>query len=244
MEKTNYLENALKEIYCETDSEKVDKLIKFYDIIIEKNKVMNLTTITEFEEFVMKHIIDSLSVSKIIDLKDKEALKVIDIGTGAGFPGIPIKIMYPSLDITLFDSLQKRLKFLDEVIEELDLKGIRTLHGRAEEFGRKEEYREKFDLVVSRAVADLTPLCELSLPFAKFKGSFIAYKGSKGEQELLSAEKCIKLLGGKVDRKIDFMIEDSTRILIKIDKISKTDLKYPRGGGKIFKSPLYIDRTS
>ena len=242
MEKIDFLKNALKEIKCTADDEKIGKLIKFYDMIVEKNKVMNLTAITGFEEFVMKHIVDSLSISKIMDLEGK-ALRVIDVGTGAGFPGIPLKILFPSLDITLFDSLKKRLNFLDEVIEELGLKEISTLHGRAEEFGRKEEYREKFDLVVSRAVADLTPLCELTLPFAKVKGSFIAYKGSKGEQELSSAGKCIKVLGGKVAAKVELMIDDSSRILIKIDKINRTDVKYPRGGGKVFKAPLYIDKA-
>ena len=225
------------EINCEADNDKIDKLIKFYDMIIEKNKVMNLTAITGFEEFVKKHIIDSLSASKIIDLNGK-TFNMIDIGTGAGFPGIPLKIIHPSLKITLFDSLKKRLVFLDEVIDILDLKGIKTLHGRAEEFGRKEEYREQYDIVVSRAVADLTPLCELSLPFTKIRGSFIAYKGSKGEQELRSAGKCIKILGGMVDKMICFNIDDSSRTLIKIDKISNTDVKYPRGGGKVFKAPL------
>jgi 16S rRNA (guanine527-N7)-methyltransferase len=240
LEKLKFLENALKSINCETDNDKTEQILRFYEMLIEKNKVMNLTAITDFEEFVNKHIIDSLSVSKIMNLKDK-SLKVIDVGTGAGFPGIPLKIMYPTLDITLFDSLKKRLKFLDEVIEELKLKDIRSLHGRAEEFGRKDEYREKFDLVVSRAVADLTPLCELTLPFTKVKGSFIAYKGSKGELELQAADKCIKILGGKVVNKIELKIDDSSRLLIKIDKIRNTDVKYPRGGGKVFRAPLYID---
>lgn len=240
MEKLKFLENALKSINCETDNNKTEQILKFYEMLIEKNKVMNLTAITDFEEFVSKHIVDSLSISQIMNLKDN-SIKVIDVGTGAGFPGIPLKIMYPSLDITLFDSLKKRLNFLDEVIEELKLENIRTLHGRAEEFGRKDEYREKFDLVVSRAVADLTPLCELTLPFAKVNGSFIAYKGSKGEQELQAADKCIKILGGKISSKVELNIDGSSRLLIKIDKIRSTYVKYPRGGGKVFKAPLYID---
>ena len=159
MEKIEFLKNALKEINIVADENKLMQLLKFYDMIVEKNKVMNLTAITDFEEFVTKHIVDSLEIIRVIDLSGK-SLKMIDIGTGAGFPGIPLKIIYPDLEVTLFDSLKKRLVFLDEVIMSLSLKNIRTVHGRAEEYGRKNEYREKYDLVVSRAVADMTPLCE------------------------------------------------------------------------------------
>ena len=172
------------------DDTRTEKLIKYYEMTIEKNKVMNLTAITEFEEFVMKHYVDSLSIIKVMDLNGKP-YSLIDIGTGAGFPGIPLKIMFPELDITLFDSLQKRLVFLGEVIRDLGLKKIVTVHGRAEEFGRKLDYREKYDIVVSRAVAELTPLCELSIPFCKVGGCFISYKGMKGDEELADADRAI-----------------------------------------------------
>ena len=247
MEKKTYIKNRIKEnLNICIDDDQADKLITFYDLIVEKNKVMNLTAITTFEEFVSKHFVDSLSVCKIIDLNNKK-LDIIDIGTGAGFPGVPIKIIYPDLNVTLFDSLQKRLSFLDEVINTLGLINIRTVHGRAEEFGRNLDYREKYDIVVSRAVAELTTLCELSLPFCKKEGHFISYKGSKGNDELDSAKFCIEKLGGVIENTVMFNImndnsEDNSfnRYLISIKKINNTDEKYPRGGGKPFKHPLII----
>ena len=258
-EKASYIKEKLNSILDLTpDETQVDRLIKFYEMTVEKNKVMNLTAITEFEEFVMKHYVDSLSIIKVMDLKDK-SYSLIDIGTGAGFPGIPLKIMFPELNITLFDSLQKRLVFLDEVIRELELKKIATVHGRAEEFGRKLDYREKYDIVVSRAVAELTPLCELSIPFCKVGGYFISYKGMKGDTELKDADRAIKVLGGKTAETYEFVLpvadtdpenkkegigsdNNSGRLLIKISKIKPTDNKYPRGGGKPFKAPLYIEK--
>ena len=263
-----YIVDQDKSAYIKTQFEKsiglipddiqVGQLIKFYDKTVEKNKVMNLTAITEFEEFVMKHYVDSTAIIKVMDLKEK-TYSLIDIGTGAGFPGIPLKIMFPKLNITLFDSLQKRLVFLDEVISELGLKNITTVHGRAEEFGRKLDYREKYDIVVSRAVAELTPLCELSIPFCKVGGYFIAYKGMKGDSELKDADRAIKVLGGKTAETYEFVLpvaetdpenkkegigsdNNFGRLLIKISKIKPTDNKYPRGGGKPFKAPLYIEK--
>ena len=241
------------------DEKKSEQLLQFYEMIIEKNKVMNLTAITEFEEFVAKHFADSLSIIKIPGIRecfqksaivtdsvtdsDKE-INLIDIGTGAGFPGVPLKIVFPDLDVTLFDSLQKRLTFLDEVIDRLELKNIKTVHGRAEEFGRKLDYREKYDIVVSRAVAELTPLCELALPFCKVGGRFISYKGGKGGEELNSAEYAIKELGGKKGTICEYTFEtnDATneRTLIEICKVKNTSSKYPRSGGKPFKAPLHM----
>lgn len=245
MEKTDYLLNILKKDIPDIDDEKINLLIRFYELTIERNKVMNLTSIIDFEEFCIKHFLDSLQLYRIFN-PDKTSIKMIDIGTGGGFPGIPLKIAYPSLDITLFDSLKKRLDFLDEVIEDLRLTNIRTVHGRAEEFGRKPEYREQFDLVVSRAVADLTTLSELAIPFCKINGSFVSYKGNKGNEELEKSKGCIKTLGGKIVDKQEFELESKNeayaRMLIRIDKIYKTDVKYPRGGGKPFKQPLYIDK--
>lgn len=238
------------------DDNKADQLLQYYDMIIEKNQVMNLTAITDFEEFVAKHFVDSLSLCRLQDIKkvldnlqDNEksggsGCKLIDIGTGAGFPGVPLKIVYPELDVTLFDSLQKRLTFLDDVISKLGLKKIQTLHGRAEEFGRKLDYREKYDIVVSRAVAELTTLCELALPFCKVGGSFISYKGGKGNEELQNAQYAIKELGGKTGSLIEYSFlaldENNERILVEICKVKSTNPKYPRGGGKPFKTPLHM----
>ena len=253
-DKSTYIISSFRDLLGITPNEQqVEQLLTFYEMTIEKNKVMNLTAITDFKEFVIKHFVDSISIVKILDLKNKKQ-KVIDIGTGAGFPGIPLKIMFPELEITLFDSLQKRLSFLDEVINRLGLKKICTVHGRAEEFGRKLDYREKYDIVVSRAVAELTVLCELALPFCKVGGCFVAYKGVKGSEELSDAAKAITTLGGRTSDKTVFLLPDgpddieskqkSERNLIRIDKIKPTDSKYPRGGGKPFKAPLYIDGSS
>lgn len=245
MDRFLFLKSELNKYFDSVSDTQVNLLLQYYDMIIEKNKVMNLTAITEFEEFVQKHFIDSLQLYRVIDLSN-ENMSLIDIGTGAGFPGIPLKIMYPGLKVTLFDSLQKRLTFLDDVIDALKLDNICTVHGRAEEFGRKDDFREKFDVVVSRAVADLTSLSEISIPFCKVKGCFIAYKGSKGEQELESSQYCIKTLGCRVDTKVCFNLNASDssdeydRMLIKIVKTSSTNAKYPRGGGKPFKQPLYL----
>lgn len=253
-DKSTYIISSFRDLLGITPNEaQVEQLLTFYEMTIEKNKVMNLTAIIDFKEFVIKHFVDSISIVKILDLKNKKQ-KVIDIGTGAGFPGIPLKIMFPELEITLFDSLQKRLSFLDEVINSLGLKKICTVHGRAEEFGRKLDYREKYDIVVSRAVAELAVLCELALPFCKVGGCFVAYKGVKGSEELSEAAKAITTLGGKTSDNITFSLPEesddveskqkSERNLIRIDKIKPTDSKYPRGGGKPFKAPLYIDGSS
>ena len=241
----DFLKNEIQKVVKFSPSDlQIDQLLMFYEMTVEKNEVMNLTGITEFHEFVIKHFVDSLEITRVIDL-NKKIINMIDIGTGAGFPGIPIKIMYPDIDITLFDSLKKRLVYLDEVIEKLSLKNISTVHGRAEEYGRKLEFREKYDIVVSRAVAAMNTLCEITLPFCKIGGSFIAYKGAKGNEELEQAKKCIVELGGKIDicdiYNLSLNEIFNERTLIKILKNKKTDFKYPRSGGKPFKSPLYIE---
>lgn len=246
MDRSSYLYNELKKYFDSVSDIQVQLFLQYYDMVVEKNQYMNLTAITDFEEFVHKHIIDSLQIYRVVDLSESD-YSLIDIGTGAGFPGIPLKIMYPNLHIILFDSLKKRLDFLDEVIRTLKLTDISTLHGRAEEFGRKPEYREKFDLVVSRAVAELTSLAEISIPFCKLGGFFISYKGNKGQQELSDAKYCINKLNSVVSDTVSFkLISDDAstdsfdRVLIKIKKLSLTDNKYPRGGGKPFKQPLYL----
>ena len=248
MDRISYIKDQIeKNTGIAIDDKKAEQFLEYYEMIIEKNQVMNLTAITDFKEFVAKHFVDSLSLCKLpgIKITSKEhPIKLIDIGTGAGFPGIPLKIVYPELDITLFDSLQKRLSFLDEVIAKLGLNKIQTLHGRAEEFGRKLDYREKYDIVVSRAVAELTTLSELALPFCTVGGRFVSYKGGKGNEELQNAQYAIKELSGKTGNIIEYSFtvsgELNERILIEICKTKSTNPKYPRGGGKPFKTPLHM----
>lgn len=215
-----------------------EQLTAYYEMLAEKNKVMNLTAITKFEDVIDKHFLDSLSVARFVNLS--ENLSVLDLGTGAGFPGLPLKIMFPNLSFTLVDSLNKRILFLDEVIKELGLTGIKTIHGRAEDLAREPVYREKFDLCVSRAVANLASLSEYCLPFVKPGGMFISYKSSGIEEELSRAEKAILLLGGKVKEVPSFCLEDTQigRSLVMIEKEKKTPKAYPRKSGVPVKKPL------
>ena len=228
----------LEELGLSLTSLQMDQFLSYYEILVEWNKVMNLTTITEFNEVISKHFIDSLSLIKIIDLQKVNS--VIDVGTGAGFPGVPLKIVFPHLDILLLDSLNKRVKFLDTVIDQLKLDHISTLHGRAEEIAVNKLYREKYDLCVSRAVANLSTLSELCLPFVKVKGYFVSYKGDIIQDELISAKHAIFLLGGKLEKKEDFILPstDFNRSLIKIVKQETTSKAYPRKAGTPARSPL------
>lgn len=212
------------------------QLIKYYEMLVEKNKVMNLTAITEFDDVAVKHFADSLAIGRI---KDISGLKVIDVGTGAGFPGIPLKIFYPDIKLTLLDSLNKRLVFLDEVIAELGLKDVETVHARAEEGAGKTEYREQYDVVVSRAVANLSTLVEYCLPYASIGGCFISYKGSKASEEIASAKKAIQVLGGGNLKQVNFSLDGTDeRSLIMVEKVSQTPRKYPRAGGKPSSAPI------
>ena len=227
-----------------TDSDKLEKLFRYYEMVTEKNKVMNLTSITDENEFITKHIIDSLSIVKSIDLagmlESGGKYRMIDIGTGAGFPGMVLKIVFPELDVTLFDSLKKRLNFLDEVTEELGLDGIRTLHGRAEDYGRNKEYRDSFDLVFSRAVANMSSLSEYCLPFVKVGGIFAAYKTSDSAEEIKAAEHAIAKLGGKTEKTDSFVLpgSDIGRSIVIVRKLKKTPGQYPRKAGMPTKEPL------
>ena len=211
---------------------------RYYEMLIEWNNVMNLTGITEYDEVNLKHFADSLTVVRVTDLKEKKS--VIDIGTGAGFPGIPLKIVYPELRITLLDSLNKRIRFLDAVIEELGLDEIKTLHGRAEDYAKKGEYREKYDLAVSRAVANLSTLSEYCLPFVRIGGNFISYKSGSSDEEIKDAERAVKILGGKIEKTDKFVLGDSEmgRALVKIKKTRPTPGRYPRKAGVPAKEPL------
>ena len=215
-----------------------DKLYRFYEMVIEKNKVMNLTAITDYEEFVIKHFVDSLMIAKVMDMT--MPMTVLDIGTGAGFPGVPIKIVYPETKVLLLDSLNKRLNFLNEVIAELGLKDIITIHSRAEELQAKGEYRENFDLCVSRAVSALPTLSEYCLPYVKLGGKFVAYKATGADEEIEVSKTAIRVLGGEIKETAHFTIKDTdyTRVLISIEKIKNTPKKYPRPGGKPGKNPL------
>lgn len=216
----------------------VNQFIDYYELLIEWNKVMNLTGITEFEEVIQKHFLDSLALVNVIELSNISSL--IDIGTGAGFPGIPIKIAFPHIKVILLDSLNKRIKFLNEVIQGLDLNNIDAVHGRAEDFAYDEYFRESFDLSVSRAVANLSSLSEYCLPYVKIGGKFISYKSGDVDNELATAKNAFFLLGGKVLSNNKFQLPNSNinRSIIVIDKIKKTPKKYPRKAGMPTKDPI------
>ena len=220
-----------------TDSQ-IEKFLKYYELLIEKNHVMNLTAITDYEDVMKKHFVDSVSLVKAVDLS--KGINMIDVGTGAGFPGLALKLAFPELKVTLLDSLNKRILFLDEVIEKLDLDGVETIHGRAEDFAKPGKLRESFDLCVSRAVANLSILAEYCLPYVKVGGLFISFKSEKISEELKAAEKAVSVLGGNVERQVEFMLPDSEiyRNLVMIRKKEPTPGRYPRKAGIPEKEPL------
>ncbi len=217
----------------------LEQFARYYDMMIETNEVMNLTAITEFTEVLKKHFLDSLSISRETNLAEKE-YSLIDIGTGAGFPGIPLKIMFPNLRVTLLDSLNKRVGFLTRVIEELELEDIEAIHGRAEDYAKVKTYREQYDFAVSRAVANLSSLSELCIPFVKVGGSFVPYKSEKSSEEIPAAENALKILGGEIKKVDSFELPgtDLHRDLIYIEKTKSTPGKYPRKAGTPTKEPL------
>lgn len=238
MKKEELLINGLKELGLSVTDSQIDKFNLYYEMLIETNKVMNLTSITEYEQVIIKHFIDSLLVVNVYDIN--ESKNMIDVGTGAGFPGIPIKIMYPEINVTLLDSLNKRLKFLNNVIEKLELKNISTIHGRAEDIAHKKEYREKYDLCVSRAVANLSTLSEYCVPFIKNNGKFISYKSSISSDEIIESKKAISVLGGKITKEetVHLPYSDMDRIFVIINKEKETPKKYPRKAGTPSKEPI------
>lgn len=231
-------EDILKGWNLTLTEEQKNQFLTYYEMLIEKNKVMNLTAVTEFSEVVEKHFLDSISLCTIEDLSKKKS--ILDLGTGAGFPGIPLKIMFPELEITLADSLNKRILFLQEVIDTLELKNIVAVHARAEELAKQKDFREEFDLCVSRAVANLSTLSEYCLPFVKLGGKFISYKSGEIEVEKENARHAIFLLGGELEKVYKFELDgtDLQRSFVVIDKVKKTPKAYPRKAGTPSKNPL------
>ena len=236
----DFLKEYIQNIGIELNQDKINKLINYYELLIEKNKVMNLTGITEYEEVIQKHFLDSLSLIRVIPDIASQKLTVIDLGTGAGFPGIPLKIAFPELEITLMDSLNKRILFLQEVIDALGLKKVSAVHGRAEEMASNATHRQQYDLCVSRAVSNLAVLTEYCLPFVKKGGLFVSYKSADSDAEIQEGKKAISILGGKLTSVDKFQLPDSDlrRALVCIKKVKDTPKKYPRKAGTPAKLPL------
>ena len=216
--------------------EQLEKFYKYMNLLIEWNEKMNLTAITEPNDIILKHFIDSITINKYIE----NSVKVVDVGTGAGFPGIPLSIIRPDLQITVVDSLNKRLMFLQEIKKELELKNIDIVHARAEEFGQNKNYRETFDIATSRAVANLSTLSEYLVPLVKIKGKCVCMKASDAEEEIKQAENAVNILGGKIVKVEKFNLPNSDigRTIIIINKEKSTNGKYPRKPGTPSKEPL------
>lgn len=238
MTDVNALVNGAKMLGLEMDQKNINDFTLYKELLKEWNEKINITTITDDFEIDIKHFIDSITPLTTGLFKDN--IKVIDIGTGGGFPGLPLKIMKRDLDVLLVDSTMKKINFLNDVINKIGLEKIQAIHGRAEEMGRDPLYREKFDVAISRAVAQLNTLCEYCLPFVKVGGYFISMKGSDIDEELKEASNSIKVLGGKLKevKLIKLPLSDINHSLIIIEKIKETATKYPRGGGKPRKKPL------
>ena len=232
------MKRASDDVGMEFNEGKYNKFIKYMNLVIEWNEKINLTAITEEEEFIKKHFIDCIKVFKSDEIK--EAKSIIDVGTGAGFPGIPIAIMDESKKICLLDSLNKRVKVLNIVINELELKNVYTVHSRAEDGARNPDLREKFDVAVSRAVANMSVLSEFCLPYVKISGDFIALKGPAIEEELANSKNAIGTLGGRLKKVIELEIEDTDlkHNIVVINKIKACSMSYPRKAGLITKNPL------
>lgn len=236
MDKKICLSDAAASLGVPLSDHQLDQFLKYYEMLVETNKVMNLTAITEFEDVVQKHFIDSLSLLRA--LQPEKIKNMVDIGTGAGFPGIPLKIAYPHINTLLVDSVGKRVNFLRDVIETLDLQGITAIHSRAEDLGRDAKYREKYDLCTSRAVARLASLSEYCLPFVEKGGYFVSYKAGDCDIEVEESKKALRLLGGRLKSVEKFQLGDMQRALVVIEKTAITSRLYPRKAGTPTKSPL------
>src|SRR6056297_845927 len=238
MSKIEYLENLLKKIDFEYTEDAINEFEKYKDLIIEWNKKINITSIDSEEEIYLKHFIDSIIIKKYVIIK--KGSKTIDIGTGGGFPGIPLKLIDNDMRITLLDSLNKRIKFLNEVVKELNLEEVECIHARAEELGQDKNYREKYDYGFSRAVASLNVLLEYSLPFIKKNGLFIAFKGSNFKDEIQESKNALNILGGEIIDIKEYSLPetDISRSMIVVKKIKDIPKKYPRKPGTPNKKPL------
>ena len=232
------LEEGCRELGITLDEIQKKQFTDFYEYLVEKNKVMNLTGITEFQEVLIKHFLDSLACVKAVDMS--RIKRIMDIGTGAGFPGVPLKIAFPHLEACLLDSLERKLNFLEETFQMLKLENITAIHGRAEEYAKNKQYRETYDLCVSRAVSNLATLSEYCLPYVKTGGYFISYKSGTVQEEVEQAQKAVKILGGKIQDVVYFQLPDSEiqRSLVVIEKIKATPGRYPRKAGTPLKEPL------
>lgn len=228
----------LEKMEIDLSAKQIEQFHRYYELLVDWNERINLTAITLYQDVLKKHFIDSLSLTKVCDLGQK--CHMIDVGTGAGFPGLALKIAFPEIHVTLLDSLQKRIQFLDTVIEELKLENVQTVHGRAEDFAKPGKLRESFDICVSRAVANFSTLSEYCLPYVRTGGLFIAYKSEKVASEIEEAGRAIPLLGGRIKEKVEFTLpySDIYRSLVVIQKIEKTPGKYPRKAGLPSKEPL------
>lgn len=233
----SYLVNTLSSWNFELSERQLEQFDKYYELLVEKNKVMNLTAITEFDEVLVKHFADSLSICTVMP---NNINTVCDLGTGAGFPGIPMAIVYPNIKFTLIDSLNKRIKFLQEVIDCIGLNNVTLVHARAEEAGRNKIYREQFDLVVSRAVANIATLSEYCLPLVKNNGVFISFKSGDIDEEINKSGKAISILGGRLNNPVYFNLPetDISRSFLIIKKEKNTPKVYPRKAGTPSKEPL------
>ena len=234
--KQDYIKEKFKEMKIELSDLQVEQFERYYELLVETNKVMNLTAVTEFEEVVSRHFLDSVLVTKYYDFA--AVRNFIDVGTGAGFPGIPIKIMYPHLSVTLLDSLGKRVAFLKKVVDNLGLEEMELIHGRAEDFGRNPDYRGKYEVCLSRAVANLSTLSEYCTPFLKTDRIFVSYKSGEIEEELAEAKAAIKKLGCKIRKVEKFTLDGAGRSLIFIERTERLSSKYPRKAGIPAKQPL------
>lgn len=232
------IQEAFLDLNIHLTDQQAESLYIYYEMLVEWNKVMNLTGITEFEDVLLKHFVDSAAIGNVMDMSKVHT--VMDVGTGAGFPGMPLKIVFPHLKITLLDSLNKRIQFLNAVIEKLQLTEIETIHGRAEDFGRDVKYREQYDLCVSRAVANLSSLSEYCVPFIKVGGQFVSYKAGEVEEEVIAAEKAVRTLHCEPAKiaKTTLPNSDLTRAFVMIKKKGHLDKKYPRKAGMPTKNPL------
>lgn len=230
------LQKEAKKIKVIVTDEKAEKLYNYMLSLLEWNKKINLTAITEPNDVILKHFVDSFTIHDYI----KKDAKMIDVGTGAGLPGVPLAILRDDIRVTLIDSLQKRINFLNEIIATLGLQNVEAIHTRAEDLAQNQEYREQYDVVTSRAVANMSTLLEYMLPFSKVEGVCVCMKGSNVEDELAAAEKAARVLGGRLEKREEFFLsnQDNKRNIIIIRKISNTPKQYPRGQGKPAKMPI------